>query len=343
MRKFFEKRRSRREKRILDWMDKRTNIENPPIQHEVELLNNHTIWREGKNRGTYGQGPLYELTETEARHFIDKAKEASRKVGGFPGIDPEDEDPENLPETGEEPTGNHVRGYPGLTVYRVGEALPFIAPKFMSTSFITQGRWEHTVKGMKQNRRTIIFLVLLSYLFLLYYLPQRRETSDWDLITSRFAIMIYCIAGASIYWNRKYSLRATASRIRMQCFNPDLCDLAGVHVGTFVCPRYPPSVQIKWWTGYDPALIVKGLNNAMGEKIADYRKQIASLKGQLKAKEFLARIEAHDYFSRQGFLYRDDEEIQKPKKALAFFFVLSIVLGTILVILLMLMFMASRG
>ncbi len=345
--KFTLRRKSENEKKIQEWHEKRSNIENPPIIQDVELIANHTIWRGGKNRGTYGQGPLFELTTTEAKHFIDSAKEASKKVGGFPGINPESiEDPEegieeskkveNLadpPETTgknpEDPGKNFDDD--GLTVYRVGQAYPFVAPKFMGISFVLSGKWQNTIKGIKKTRNTGIAMIVLSYLFLIYYLPQRDSVSDWTLIFSRFAIALYCISGVTVYWHWVYSKRATASRIRMQCFNPDLCDLAGMHVGTMVCPKYPPSVQLRWWFGKNLDILVSGLSNALSEKIADYRKEITSMKGRLKAKDIFSRVEAHDYFSRMGFLYKDDPEV-KGSKRLALYLIITTSVLFILVI-----------
>ena len=292
--KFLLKRTDRKEKKILKAVEKRHNLDTPPIAKDVEALVDHSV--EGKR--SFGQGEL---------RLIQDGNEILKKALKSGQIEE-----------------SHVKD--GLSIFRLGVGMHFIVPSFMGNHFLNPIKYSDTWEGKRRIGKIMIFLIMLSYLWMIWYLPQSSTVNEGDMLTGRIALVIYCLAGTTIYFMWWYGKKTTAFRMICHCLHPKECDLNDIHVGYYVCEKFPLAEQTEWWTGKVVPDVLGPLNQDLLIKNRDYQKEVVKLTGQSTASRILSVIRAHDHFERNGFLRKDDSILTGYKITTAVFGVIALAL-----------------
>lgn len=284
---------SKEEKAIRQKRRKVSNKENPPIATDVELIVDHSVWHKGKEKKTFGQGPLRLVIDGERM--------------------PEGPWNEAVPE-----------GYrkSGLSVFRIGKGMNFLVPCYMGMHFMRQGKYSHTFLGKKRMGKIMLALLILSYLFLIYYLPRSDSINEHEMITGHYAQLIYLAAFLIGFFGWWYGKKTTANRVKLQCFDPQQCDLHDIHVGIFTCAKYTPEQQIAWWTNKTiPQESINQLNKDLMKQNRSYQQEIVKLMEDVDVYRLLGDMKAIMKLKREGFLLKDDGMVLFYRRAT---FVLSI-------------------
>ena len=301
MKVFTEMFMSKEEKAIRRKHQAITNEENPPIATDVELIVDHSVWHKGKEHRTFGQGPLYLV--------VDGEKETRSKEGATTDQEGEEKPPEISQEqiTAAVPEGFRTSG---LSVYRVGTGMNVLVPSFMGTHFMKQGKFSHTVEGKKRVGYIMMALLVLSYLFLIIYLPKSNEINESEMIAGHYAQLIYLAAFLIGFFGWWYGKKTTANRIKLQCFDPQRCDLHDIHVGIFTCAKYTPEQQIAWWTNSDiPRSAIDRLNQDLLKQNRSYQTEVVKLTEDVTVFRNLGIMKAVIGLIREGFLLKDDSTL----------------------------------
>jgi len=292
MKQFTEMFMSKEEKSIRRKHKAVTNEENPPIATDVELIVDHSVWHKGKEHRTFGQGPLYLV------------------VDGEKDPPPEEETQPEIPKEMIEAAVPDSYRTTGLSVYRVGTGMNILVPSFMGTHFMKQGKFSHTVEGKKRVGYIMMALLFLSYLFLFIYLPKSHEINESEMITGHHAQLIYLAVILIAFFGWWYSKKTTANRIKLQCFDPQSCDLHDIHVGIFTCAKYTPEQQIAWWTNSDiPHASIDRLNQDLLKQNRSYQQEIVKLLENVQVYRRMGRMKAVMSLAQDGFLLKDDSTL----------------------------------
>jgi len=305
MRIFKEMFMMKEEKRVRQKRRKVSNEENPPIVNDVELIVDHSVWHKGKQKRTFGQGQLYLVVDGEQ-----SCKEK----------------PEDQPKINAKQIKNSIpEGYrtSGLSVYRVGKGMNVLVPSFMGTQFMKQGKYSRTFEGKRRMGKIFGALIVLSYLFLIYYLPKSHDINETEMITGHYAQLIYLAAFLIGFFGLWYGKKTTANRIKLQCFDPRRCDLHDIHVGIFACDKYTPEHQIAWWTGKSvPRDAIDRLNQDLMKQNRSYQMEIVKLMEDVDVYRLLGDLKAIMELKREGFLLKDDGMVLFYRRATFFLSIL---------------------
>jgi len=277
-----------------------SNEENPPIATDVELIVDHSVWHKGKELKTFGQGPLRLVVDGEETSRNQEKPQEEQEI-------PPEKIKEAVPE-----------GYrtSGLSVYRVGTGMNILVPSFMGTHFMRQGKYSRTFEGKKRVGYIMMALLILSYLFLIYYLPKSHEINENEMITGHYAQLIYLAAFLIGFFGWWYGKKTTANRIKLQCFNPQRCDLHDIHVGIFTCAKYTPEQQIAWWTNKTiPKESISQLNQDLMKQNRSYQQEVVKLLGDVTVFRRMGRMKAVMSLVQDGFLMKDDSMVVFYRRA----------------------------
>ncbi len=289
---------SREEKSIRKKQQKMSNVDPPPIATDVELIVDHSVWQNGKEKKVFGQGPLHLVVDGEKSDF--QASDPSLKIT-------EEQIRSVLPD------GYQKRG---ISVFRVGTGMNILVPKFMGTHFMKQGKFSQTFEGKRRMGKIMMSLLILSYLFLIYYLPKSHEINESEMITGHYAQLIYLAAFLIGFFGWWFGKKTTANRIKLQCFDPRRCDLHDIHVGIFTCAKYTPEQQIAWWTDNTiPEHSIEGLNRDLMKQNRSYQKEVVKLDQDVTVFRRMGRMKAIMSLVNDGFLLKDDSLIQFYRRA----------------------------
>jgi len=288
---------SREEKSLRKKQRRMSNTDPPPIATDVELIVDHSVWQNGKEKRVFGQGPL---------HLVIDGEHPSKDAQKNPEIT-HTMMKDTIPE-----------GYrkKGLSVYRVGRGMNVLVPGFMGTHFMKQGKFSQTHEGKKRIGWIMMALLFLSYLFLIIYLPKSHEINESEMITGHHAQLIYLAAFLIGFFGWWYGKKTTANRIKLQCFDPKRCDLHDIHVGIFTCAKYTPEQQIAWWTDSTiPLQSIEDLNRDLMKQNRSYQQEVVKLNEDVTVFRRMGRMKAIMSLVQDGFLLKDDSIVQFYRRA----------------------------
>jgi len=312
---------SREEKSVRQKRKKISNAENPPIATDVELIVDHSVWQNGKEKRVFGQGPLHLVIDGEPGPKSVPKPENPLKEPKEKQKDPF-ENNINVKQPKDSPQSNVQseifreriqkavpKNYTtsGISVYRIGKGMNVLVPSFMGTHFMKQGKFSQTFEGKKRIGKIMGMLLILSYLFLIYYLPKSNEINESEMILGHTAQLIYLAAFLIGFFGWWYGKKTTANRIKLQCFDPKRCDLHDIHVGIFTCAKYTPEQQIAWWTHKTvPRESITVLNQDLMKQNRSYQQEIVKLMEDVDVYRLLGQMKAIIGLKREGFLLKDD-------------------------------------
>ena len=318
------------------------NADTPPIATDVELIVDHAVWQNGKEMRVFGQGPLYLVVDGDPKPKPlpppeptgedppekkpkKKKKQRAKKTKGKRSKKPPEpkEDPEVLQKKIKNSLPPEYRKS-GISVYRVGTGMNILVPSFMGTHFMKQGKFSQTFEGKKRMGKIMMALLILSYLFLIYYLPKMHEINESEMITGHYAQLIYLAAFLIGFFGWWFGKKTTANRIKLQCFDPRRCDLHDIHVGIFTCAKYTPEQQIAWWTDSTiPLQSIEDLNRDLMKQNRSYQQEVVKLTEDVTVFRRMGRMKAIMSLVQDGFLLKDDSMVQFYRRAT---FLLSVLL-----------------
>ena len=288
---------SRQEKSIRKKQRRMSNTDPPPIATDVELIVDHSVWQNGKEKRVFGQGPL---------HLVIDGERTSK--------DPQ-QDPETMPTNIENaiPEGYRKKG---LSVFRVGSGMNVLVPSDMGMHFMKQGKFSQTFEGKRRMGKIMMALLFLSYLFLIIYLPKSHEINESEMITGHHAQLIYLAAFLIGFFGWWYGKKTTANRIKLQCFDSRRCDLHDIHVGIFTCAKYTPEQQIAWWTDENiPMQSIEDLNRDLMKQNRSYQQEVVKLDEDVIVYRRMGRMKALMSLVQEGFLLKDDSMVLFYRRA----------------------------
>ncbi len=300
---------SRKEKSLRRKQRRMSNTDSPPIATDVELIVDHSVWQNGKEKRVFGQGPLHLVIDGEHT-----SKDTQQK-------------PENNPTKAKDaiPDGYQKKG---LSVYRVGNGMNVLVPGFMGTHFMRQGKFSQTFEGKRRMGKIMMALLFLSYLFLIMYLPKSNEINESEMITGHHAQLIYLAAFLIGFFGWWYGKKTTANRIKLQCFDPRRCDLHDIHVGIFTCAKYTPEQQIAFWTNMTiPMDSIEDLNRDLMKQNRSYQTEVVKLQEDVTVYRNLGLIKAIMLLIQDGFLMKDDSMVLFYRRATFLLSILMVLLS----------------
>ena len=321
---------SREERSLRKKQRRMSNTDPPPIATDVELIVDHSVWQNGKEKRVFGQGPLYLVIDGDPDPKPlpkpEEPKEEPKKNENDPQMKPSHEaqsnDSQNVPGKPEISQEQIKRAVPegfrtsGLSVFRIGKGMNFLAPCYMGMHFMKQGKFLQTFEGKRRMGKIMMALLFLSYLFLIIYLPKSNEINESEMITGHHAQLIYLAAFLIGFFGWWYGKKTTANRVKLLCFDRGRCDMHDIHVGIFTCAKYTPEQQIAWWTNKTiPIESIEHLNRDLMKQNRSYQREVVKLQEDVVVYRNLGLIKAIMLLIQDGFLMKDDTMVLFYRRA----------------------------